>query len=71
MNTPLESSTFLYMWLGFLLLMLCCIAGFFLWAVRSNQFSRQDRARYLALTAGIPPTDGEPQDGRWHRETGS
>ena len=57
MNSPMEGQTFLFMWIGFLLLMSCSIGAFFLWAVRAGQFSYQDRARYLALKSGIPPTD--------------
>ena len=57
MNQLLEGQTFLFMWLGFMLLMICCIAGFFLWAIRAGQFSGQDRARYLPLESGIPPED--------------
>ena len=55
MTSPMAGTTFLCMWLGFLLLMVCCVAAFFLWAVRGGQFSRQDRARYLPLQSGIPP----------------
>jgi len=58
MDSPMEGTTFLFMWLGFLVLMICVIAAFFLWAVRSGQFSDQDRARYLPLTSGIPPAEG-------------
>jgi len=54
MTSPMEGTTFLYMWLGFLLLMLCSVSAFFLWAIRKGQFSQQDRARYLALQSGIP-----------------
>ena len=62
MRSPMEGTTFLFMWLGFLALMIGCVAAFFLWAVRCGQFSRQDRARYLALQSGIPGAgrpDGE------------
>jgi cbb3-type cytochrome oxidase maturation protein len=54
MNSPMEGSTFLFMWLGFLILMIGCIGAFFLWAMRGGQFSQQDRARYLALQSAIP-----------------
>jgi len=56
MNSPMEGQTFLFMWVGFLLLMTGGIAGFFLWAIRAGQFSHQDRARYLPLESGIPPS---------------
>ena len=55
MNSPMQGTTFLFMWLGFLTLMIGCVAAFFLWAIRGGQFSRQDRARYLPLQSGIPP----------------
>jgi nitrogen fixation-related uncharacterized protein len=61
MNSPMEGTTFLYMWLGFLLLMICSVASFFLWAIRKGQFSRQDRARYLALQSGIPAAVDSPE----------
>lgn len=68
MNSLLEGETFFFMWLGFLLLMTGGIAAFFLWAIRSGQFSDQDRARYLPLESGIPPGGqpdaARPQEGR-------
>lgn len=54
MFTMLEDPIFVFMWLGFLMLMSVGTALFFLWAVRSQQFSQQDRARYLPLQSGIP-----------------
>lgn len=45
---------FLVMWLGFLGLMITAIAIPLVWAIRSRQFSNQDRARYLPLESGIP-----------------
>ena len=57
MNSPMEGTTFLFVWLGFLMLMVVCVGSFFLWAVRSGQFSNQDRARYLPLESGIPACD--------------
>jgi nitrogen fixation-related uncharacterized protein len=66
----MEGSTFLFMWLGFLVLMLLWVGGFFLWAVRSGQFSQQDEARYLALRAGIPPQP-DPEDAAGSRSGGS
>jgi cbb3-type cytochrome oxidase maturation protein len=70
MNSPMQGTTFLFMWLGFLLLMTGCVAAFFLWAIRGGQFSNQDRARYLPLESGIPDADdgigdeGRPECGR-------
>ena len=62
MNSPLEGQAFLFMWVGFLLLMSSGIAAFFLWAIRAGQFSRQDRARYLPLQSGIPGPDADPDE---------
>jgi nitrogen fixation-related uncharacterized protein len=61
MPSPMQGTTFLYMWLGFLFLMIACISAFFLWAVRGGQFAQQDRARYLALQSGIPES-AEPDN---------
>jgi nitrogen fixation-related uncharacterized protein len=63
MTTPLEGQTFVFMWIGFLLLMSSGIALFFLWAIRAGQFSRQDRARFLALQAAIPPLPAKTETG--------
>jgi cbb3-type cytochrome oxidase maturation protein len=63
MNSPMEGATFLFMWLGFLLLMIGCVAVFFLWAVRGGQFSHQDRSRYLPLQSGIPDAEARQTDG--------
>ena len=66
MDNPMEGQAFLFMWIGFLLLMTGGIAAFFLWAIRAGQFSNQDRARYLPLESGIPPSepDEERRQGR-------
>lgn len=66
MTSPFEGATFLFMWIGFLLLMSCGIAAFFLWAVRTRQFADQDRARHLPLQSGIPVAVKEPGDERRH-----
>ena len=55
--SPFEGQTFLFMWIGFLLLMIACIGVFFLWGIRHGQFADQERARYLALRSGIPPAE--------------
>ena len=68
MNSPMQGTTFLFMWLGFLMLMIVCIAAFFLWGIRHGQFSRQDRARYLAMQSGIPAADGPDGRSRQERE---
>ena len=45
----LSHGIFLLIWFGFLVLMLVCVGAVFIWAIRTGQFSRQDRARYLPL----------------------
>ena len=69
MNSPMQGTTFLFMWLGFLALMIACVAAFFLWAIRKGQFSKQDRARYLPLQSGIPAAGGADEESG--RECGS
>jgi cbb3-type cytochrome oxidase maturation protein len=68
MNSPTEGPAFLFIWIGFLLLMTGSIAAFFLWAIRAGQFSGQERARYLPLTSGITESeeksDNEPRQER-------
>lgn len=65
MSTILEDPLFVFMWLGFLVLMSVGIAAFFLWAIREGQFSQQDRARYLALESCMPLG---AQPGKGHTE---
>ncbi len=68
MSNPWEGQAFLFMWIGFLLLMSCGIGAFFLWGIRSGQFSGQERARYLALQAEIPaPLSRGGRDGEGER----
>ncbi|BCS54206.1 hypothetical protein [Geobacter sp. SVR] len=50
----MEETLILCIWIGFLALMIVSIAGILVWAVRSRQFTDQERARYLALESGIP-----------------
>lgn len=64
MNSPMEGEAFLFIWIGFLLLMTGGIASFFLWGIRAGQFSDQDRARYLPLESGIPPLEDKPESER-------
>lgn len=49
-----DSSAFFFMWIGFLFLMIIGIACIFVWAIRTRQFSNQERARFLPLKSGIP-----------------
>lgn len=54
-----SSGTFLFMWIGFMGLMITGITLILVWAARSRQFSNQDRARYLPLRSGIPDDKGK------------
>lgn len=49
------NSLILFIWFGYLGIMLTFIFIVLRWAVRSGQFSDQDRARYLPLVS--PPID--------------
>ena len=51
------NSALLAMWVTFALVALGGIAAVLVWAVRSRQFSGQERARHLALQSGIPRED--------------
>jgi hypothetical protein len=53
-----EWQWFPYVWITFTVLMLAAVAAVLIWAIRSGQFRRQDRARYLPLDA--PPTRMKP-----------
>jgi cbb3-type cytochrome oxidase maturation protein len=44
-----EEMSLLIMWATFSILALGGVIAVFVWAIRSRQFSDQDRARYLAL----------------------
>jgi cbb3-type cytochrome oxidase maturation protein len=44
----------LIIWITFTVVALAGVIAVFIWAVRSRQFSDQDRARYLPLMSGIP-----------------
>jgi cbb3-type cytochrome oxidase maturation protein len=67
---PFEGTGFVLMWVSFLLLMSGGIAIFFLWGIRSGQFSNQDRARYLALLAEIPTEEKKEKEERHKDEHG-
>lgn len=60
MDSPLESTAFLFIWMSFPLLMCGTMILFFLWGVRSGQFADQERARYLPLDSGIPSLPASP-----------
>jgi cbb3-type cytochrome oxidase maturation protein len=53
-----EEKQLLIMWIVYSVVALAGVAAFFVWAVRSGQFSQQDRARGLALKSGIPEETG-------------
>lgn len=57
-------TAFLVMWLGFLGVMIAAITVALCWAIRSRQFSDQDRARYLPLQSGIPGRVPKRQKGK-------
>lgn len=59
---PMEGNAFLFLWIGFLLLMSTALGTLFLWAIRAGQFSNQERARYLALEATIPDLEPPAED---------
>ena len=61
MNSPMDGAAFLFLWIGFLTLMIICIVAIFIWAIRTRQFSDQERARYLALQSKIPGDEHEPE----------
>jgi len=47
-------ATLLTLWIVFSCIGFIAMAIALLWAVRSGQFSRQDRARHLALESHVP-----------------
>ena len=54
-----EEMSLLIMWATFSVTALAGVIAVFVWAIRSRQFSDQDRARYLALDR--PESQGEAQ----------
>jgi len=52
------ANALLIMWLTFTACAVLGVCGILVWAVRSRQFSRQNRARYLPLLSGIPSAGG-------------
>ncbi len=60
---PTESVQLLYLWIAFAVLAVIGISAILVWAVRSGQFSEQERARGLPLVSGVPdtaPTERRP-----------
>ena len=54
----------LYLWITFTVMAVLGIAAVLVWAVRSGQFSDQDRARRLPLLDDVPEDDAAPEAGR-------
>jgi cbb3-type cytochrome oxidase maturation protein len=71
MISILEGETFIFIWIGFLLLMSCGIGVFFFWGIRNDQFQDQDRARYLPLQSGIPADKPNPNRNPDNTEAGA
>jgi nitrogen fixation-related uncharacterized protein len=59
----IDSFAFFVIWLAFAILVVCAIIPFFIWAVRSGQFSRFDYAGRLALKSRIVEDKKTPDDG--------
>ena len=55
-----QNDALLIMWLAFTGAAALGVIAVLVWAVRSRQFTGQDRARYLPLRSGIPPEPGRP-----------
>jgi len=60
-----NNDALLILWIAFTAAATLGVSGVLVWAVRSRQFSNQNRARYLPLTSGIP---GKIQDKDGHSE---
>ena len=58
MSELTAQNALLLIWVAFAVMALVGIAAVLVWAVRSRQFSDQDRARFLPLYAG-KPLDGD------------
>jgi len=63
MNEMTFSSNALFIfWVTFGAVYLSSAVAVLVWAVRTRQFSDQDKARYLPLRSGIPGTDVQTTD---------
>lgn len=61
----IDSCKFFIIWLAFLIIVICTVIPFVLWAIRSGQFSRFDYAARLPLRSGIveeQPTNKKSTD---------
>lgn len=54
-----EWAWFTYVWIAFAAMMLLAAVAVLVWAIRSGQFRRQDRARYLPLDSPPPQEKDE------------
>ena len=54
----------LYLWVTFAFVSILGIAAVLVWAVRSRQFTDQDRARHLPLLCDTPDADGGDEETR-------
>ena len=57
-----QENSLLLVWVTFTVVALAGVLAVFVWAVRSRQFSDQDRARYLPLVSGVPTDDDTDDD---------
>jgi nitrogen fixation-related uncharacterized protein len=60
----INSFNFFIIWLAFAVLVVCAIIPFFVWAIRSGQFSRFDHAGSLALKSKIVEDKKSPDNGK-------
>jgi nitrogen fixation-related uncharacterized protein len=49
-----SSQTYVYVWLVITGLIVLGLIPIIIWAIKTRQFSEQDRARHLPLQSGIP-----------------
>jgi hypothetical protein len=57
------AASLVVIWFTFLVVALVGVAAAIVWAVRSGQFTNQDRARYLPLQSGIPKSHAGASNG--------
>jgi nitrogen fixation-related uncharacterized protein len=48
-----ENNVILFIWFALMVVVLAAVAAVVIWALLTNQFKDQDKARYLALDAEI------------------
>ncbi len=64
MGENIYTNSFIWLWIGFVILLGIPIFAGLLWAIKNGQFKNQHYARHLALRSGIPDLHnaGEPGD---------